>query len=422
MFVLYTIAVRLYFTLVHLAACCRRDARRWRDGRKHWREKLVQWNDRHAASARPRIWFHASSLGEFEQGRTLMEIVREKHPDWLIMLSFYSPSGYDRQKNYPNADCVAYFPSDIKSEVDSWLELWRPDIAVFIKYDFWFELLQQLDQRRVPFFFISAIFRPNHYLLLPFAKRLLDRVMRARCIFVQDPESGKLLSARGHHNHELAGDTRVDRVLRMAGEALDPGVSEKLDAFCGAQRIFVAGSTWQRDLDRLVPAMHSAIARGWKCIIAPHRVSEDDLLRIERHFAGTCLRWSLYQPGNSCQVLAIDCIGLLAGIYRKGHFAYVGGGFSKGVHNLLEPAVHGLPVCFGPRHRKFPEAGRFVQAGFGFSIETADDLAALFTRFETEDRNLRQQIRAYFAQHSGASEKIYKTLKPLLEQWPKPGN
>lgn len=351
-----------------------------------------------------------------------MEIVRDRHPDWLIMLSFYSPSGYDLKKNYPAADCVAYFPSDLRDEVSSWLDLWKPDIAIFIKYDFWFELLHQLHQRRLPFFYISAILRPNHYLLHPWANSFLARVMRARRVFVQDLETGKQLSARGYDNHERAGDTRIDRVVRLAGEALEADVSEKLEAFCGAQRIFVAGSTWQSDLDRLVPAMRFALQRGWKCILAPHRVDEVELLRIERHFSGTCTRWSQYQPGLNSRVLAIDCIGLLAGIYRKGHFAYVGGGFAKGVHNLLEPAVYGLPVCFGPRHRKFPEAGHFIQAGFGHSIETVDDLIALFIRFETDDPKLRQQILAYFAQHSGASEKIYKTLKPLLEQWPKPGN
>lgn len=368
------------------------------------------------------VWFHAASLGEFEQGRLLMEQIRRDHPELKILLTFFSPSGYEVRKNYEGADIICYLPLDTPLNARRFLRLIQPEKAYFIKYEFWYNYLHILKRRDVPVYSVSSIFRNGQIFFRWYGKHY-GRVLK--CIthfFVQNEESCRLLNGLGLTNVSVTGDTRFDRVLQIKAQARTLPVVE---AFVAGRKVFIAGSSWQPDEDIFIRYFKQH--PDWCLIIAPHVIGNDHLRQIEHLLEGRrVLRYTSVEQAATEQehqtvatqadVLLIDCFGLLSSIYRYADVTYVGGGFGVGIHNTLEAAVWGVPVFFGPNNQKFQEAQGLKACGGGLEIGSYDDFARMMDRFVTDEAACRQAGQAagdYVKDKSGATEKILSaTLTP----------
>ena len=358
------------------------------------------------------VWFHAASLGEFEQGRPLMERLRQDHPEYKILLTFFSPSGYEVRKNYQGADIICYLPLDTPVSAIRFLRLIRPVMAFFIKYEFWYNYLHILKHRHVPVYSVSSIFRPDQ-VFFKWYGRQYGRVLNCFThFFVQNEQSKELLAKIGITNVSIVGDTRFDRVLQIKEAAKQLPVVEK---FTNGAKVFVAGSSWQPDEEIFIKYFNAH--PDWKLIIAPHVIGEDHLRQIEKLLEGRkVLRYTAAEKMfnvqcsmfNEYDVLIIDCFGLLSSIYHYGDVAYVGGGFGVGIHNLLEAAVWDVPVFFGPNNQKFQEAQGLKQCG-GFEINNYEEFAAQMDRLAADAAYLKAQGEkaGQFVQSlAGATEKV----------------
>ena len=366
------------------------------------------------------VWFHAASLGEFEQGRPLMELLRKEHPEYKILLTFFSPSGYEVRKNYEGADIITYLPLDTITNARRFLRTVRPVMAFFIKYEFWYNYLHILKHRGVPVYSVSSIFRPDQ-VFFKWYGRQYGRVLNCFTHFyVQNEISKELLAKIGITNVSVVGDTRFDRVLQIKEAAKQLPVVE---AFVkDAPQVFVAGSSWPPDEDIFIKYFNEH--KEWKLIIAPHVIGEDHLKQIEKLLDGRkVIRYteaeksltSHLSPLTSCDVLIINCFGLLSSIYHYGHVAYVGGGFGVGIHNLLEAAVWDVPVFFGPNNQKFQEAQALKQSG-GFEIHNYEEFAQQMDRFISDAAYLKDQGQkaGHFVKgQAGATGKVISQL-PLV--------
>lgn len=404
---LYSLSGILMSAALHLAAPFHAKARQIIQGRRETPMRL-----RALKADRPVAWFHASSLGEFEQGRPLLEALREKHPEWQILLSFFSPSGYEVRKDYAGADVVVYLPSDRASSVRHFLDLAHPDLVVFIKYDFWPTMLCELARRSIPTYLISALFRPDQLFFKPWGCWYRSLLHHFRKLYVQDVASQALLREHGVTAVEVVGDTRFDRVASIAAGAKVIPEAESLPG-----KILVAGSSWPEDEAILLPYFNEA-GPELSLIIAPHEIHEEHLLSIEKALTKPSIRLSQCTGGvvpAGVQCLIIDCFGLLSSVYRYGHWAYVGGGFGKSVHNTLEAAVYGIPVFFGPQIRKHREVRELVARSSGFIVHDKAELAQGLERFLQADEAeaLRQRTEAFFAEESGATQILLKELFPF---------
>ena len=354
----------LYRAAVGIASLGNPKARAWIEGRKGLFERL---ESRFPQDGGPRVWIHCASLGEFEQGRPLLEAIRETVPGCRILLTFFSPSGYESRKNHPDADHVDYLPLDTAGNARRFLDIVRPDLAVFVKYEYWYHMLRTLETGDVPTMLVSAIFRPSQPFFKSYGSFWRRMLGTFDGIFVQDDASLRLLEGIGLTDRvEVAGDTRFDRVAQVASNASE--VPEVRD-FCRGHRVVVAGSTWQDD-----EALLAAYASGHpdlRLVIAPHEVHEEHIASLEERFMQTA-RLSRVRGGGvdkDARVLIVDGIGLLSRIYGYADIAYVGGGFKRsGIHNILEAAVYGKPVFFGPNHLKAREAGELIEAGGAFAV------------------------------------------------------
>ena len=400
---LYSFAGILASAGLHLAARFSPKARLIIEGRKDTPLRLGRLD-----AARPVVWFHASSLGEFEQGRPLMEAVRRTHPKYQILLSFFSPSGYTVRQDYAGADVVVYLPSDRSSSVRRFLDLARPSKAIFIKYDFWPTMLYELQERGIPTYLISAIFRPDQLFFRPWGKWYLRLLTLFERLYVQDEDSRQLLQRHGITAVSVAGDTRFDRVIEIASAARAIPEAAALEG-----KVLVAGSTWPEDEVILLPYFNR-LGSEYKLIIAPHEIHEEHLQAIEAQLTRPSIRYSQLQAGatGDYDCLIIDCFGLLSSIYRYGRYAWVGGGFGKSVHNTLEAAVYGIPVFFGPEVHKHREVRELIQRGLGFVLHSEEDFAALLQRFDDEAacREVAQQLEHFFAEQRGATEQLLSEL------------
>jgi 3-deoxy-D-manno-octulosonic-acid transferase len=357
------------------------------------------------------VWFHAASLGEFEQGRPLMEQLRREHPELKILLTFFSPSGYEVRKNYEGADIICYLPLDTIRNARRFLRLIRPEIVFFIKYEFWYNYLHILKHRNVPTYSVSSIFREGQVFFRWYGKQY-GRVLKCfTTFFVQNEKSRELLHTIGIDNVIITGDTRFDRVLQIKELAKELDVVEQ---FHGG-KVFVAGSSWPPDEDIFIRYFKEH--PDWTLIIAPHVIGEDHLQQIEQKLEGRhIVRYTkpLSQPlpaGGSA--LIIDCFGLLSSIYRYATVCYVGGGFGVSIHNTLEAAVWGKPVIFGPENKKFQEAQGLKACGGGFEIQGYDDFARLMDRFDTDKAFLAEaghKAGAYVESLAGATRKILELV------------
>ena len=339
------------------------------------------------------VWFHAASLGEFEQGRPLMEQLRKDHPEYKILLTFFSPSGYEVRKNYEGADIICYLPLDTITNARRFLRTIRPEMAFFIKYEFWYNYLHILKHRNVPVYSVSSIFRPDQ-VFFKWYGRQYGRVLNCFThFFVQNEISKELLAKIGITNVSIVGDTRFDRVLQIKEAAKQLPIVE---AFKQDAKVFVAGSSWQPDEEIFIKYFNAR--RDWKLIIAPHVIGEDHLKQIEKSLEGRkVVRYSELSENSEyserlkdAEVLIIDCFGLLSSIYHYGDVAYVGGGFGVGIHNLLEAAVWDVPVFFGPNNERFQEAQALKQSG-GFEITCYEDFEQQMNRFIDDETYLKAQ-------------------------------
>ncbi len=405
---LYTIAIYLYQLVVILISPFHRKARTLLKGQREAHRILKQKVDRDARY----VWFHAASLGEFEQGRPLMERMRRLHPEYKILLTFFSPSGYEVRKDYEGADIVCYLPFDTPSNVFRFFRHVRPEMAFFIKYEFWFNYIWACQHYHIPLYSVSSIFRPNKVFFRWYGRPYAMVLKYVTHFFVQDEQSRELLATRGiTDNVCVVGDTRFDRVIDIARQAKELPLVER---FChDASLIFVAGSTWPPDEDLIIPYFNSH--PDMKLILAPHVIDEAHLQQIEHKLRRPVLRYSEATEDNVGQAdcLIINCYGLLSSIYRYGQVAYVGGGFGVGIHNVPEAAVYGIPVLFGPNNKGFREAQDLLRLGGCFEITGQTLFNAVVDRM-VENQKLRTTrgalCREYIVSNSGASDVIFNTL------------
>jgi len=373
------------------------------------------------------VWFHAASLGEFEQGRPLMEQLRREHPEYKILLTFFSPSGYEVRKNYEGADIICYLPLDTILNARRFLRTIRPVMAFFIKYEFWYNYLHILRHRGIPVYSVSSIFRPGQVFFRWYGKQY-SRVLKCFThFFVQNEVSRELLSTIGINNVTVVGDTRFDRVLQIKQAAKQLpiveqfiGNSQQPTANSQKPKVFIAGSSWQPDEEIFIPWLNEH--KDWKVVIAPHVIGEDHLQQIERMLEGRkVVRYSTLESQQSsansqeqADVLIIDCFGLLSSIYHYADVTYVGGGFGVGIHNTLEAAVWDVPVFFGPNNQRFQEAQGLKKCGGGLEIGNADDFRRYMQGFEEHPeviKELGEKAGAYVSSLAGATQKVLSFIK-----------
>jgi 3-deoxy-D-manno-octulosonic-acid transferase len=356
------------------------------------------------------IWFHAASLGEFEQGRPLIERIRKEYPQYKILQTFFSPSGYEVRKNYDGADIVCYLPIDTPSNVKKFVDLVNPCMVFFVKYEFWQNYLNTLNKKGVPVYSVSSIFRPNQIFFRWYGKGYQQVLKTFAHLFVQNEESKQLLAGIGVNNTTVVGDTRFDRVLDICAAAKQLPLVQK---FKGDALTFVAGSSWGPDEDIFIKYFNAH--PEMKLIIAPHVVNDGHLKEIESKLQRSSIRYTKATEENVQQAdcLIIDCYGLLSSIYRYGEISYIGGGFGVGIHNVLEAAVYGIPVIFGPNNKKFREAQHLLANKGGFEINGYEDFEQLMNRFLRDEVYLKQSGKAagdYVKGNAGAMEKIMKRV------------
>lgn len=358
------------------------------------------------------VWFHCASLGEFEQARPLIETLKKDDPQYKILLSFFSPSGYEVRKDYPLADVVCYLPFDTKRNVRRFLDLAKPTYALFIKYEFWYNFIHETYLRHIPLYLVSAIFRPEQPFFRKRAGRYGKMLRFYTHIFVQDENSEKLLATLGLSNVTVAGDTRLDRVIEIQHQAKQLPVVEKFIENAGI--VLVAGSSWPPD-EEIFTAYFNAHPE-LKLIIAPHEIDEAHLSEIEAKLKRPHIRYSQSSAENAQEAdcLIVDSFGLLSSIYRYGNIAYIGGGFGVGIHNLPEAAVYAIPVIFGPNYHKFREAHELIKTGGGFTIRSKQDFWEIMNRFSNTPSALSEAGKraAFFIENNaGATKKIFEEIQ-----------
>lgn len=413
---LYSLGIFFYSIGIRIASIGSAKARLWLSGRKNLFDRL---HNALSVDRKPVIWFHCASLGEFEQGRPLIERIKTLHPQYRILLTFFSPSGYEIRKNYQGADVVMYMPLDTRSNAKQFLDIVNPELIVFVKYEFWLNHLTEIRKRNIPHYLVSAIFRNDQIFFKGHGGIFREALKGYSHIFTQNNNSQELLGKIDVKNSSVAGDTRFDRVAEIAAGAKDIPAAA---TFTVANKILVAGSTWQADEDLLIPALKKHFESGWRLIIAPHEISEARLSSIESALKQIgisdtkIIRFSagaVHLPAD-LKVLIIDNIGMLSSLYRYGNVAYIGGGFGKSIHNTLEAAVYGIPVVFGPMYEKFNEALGLIGCKGGFGVHTPEELQKslddLLTN-ENDRTDAGNNAGNFVKENLGATEKILSRLK-----------
>ena len=386
----------------------------------HWNPKIQKWVEgRRDLLSRVRqaipegervVWFHAASLGEFEQGRPVIEALRAARPDLKILLTFFSPSGYEIRKNYSGADYVFYMPFDKPEMAKAFIDIVKPEMAVFIKYEFWLNHIEALRQAGCRTFLISAIFRPNSIFFRPWGGAFRRALTAYRTIFVQNKASEELLRGIGVENVVVAGDTRFDRVAALSEAMTDIAT---IVQFKGDHQMMVAGSTWGPDEEALLESINRN--PEIKFIIAPHEMDENRIASLMSRIKGGAVRYTQSDgvDFDKCQVMIIDTIGILSAIYRYADVAYIGGGFGVGIHNTLEAATYGIPLAFGPNYKKFREAKELIACGAARSVSSATELSAWFDGIMSDTESRRKAGEAahrYIVENKGATQTILAEL------------
>jgi 3-deoxy-D-manno-octulosonic-acid transferase len=412
---MYNLLIYIYVLLVRVLAFFNHEkAKLWYEGRKDIFTKLEEAfkNKNHEK----RIWIHVASLGEFEQGRPLIEALKKEAPQYFIVLTFFSPSGYELRKNYPLADYIFYLPADTYSNAQRFIQIVKPELVVFVKYEFWFNYLHILKKQNIKTLLISAIFRDKQFQKLnPYTPFLTKMLHCFTHIFVQDTPSVFLLKKQGLGNVEAVGDTRIDRVLAIKNEAPKYSIIKQ---FIESKNTLICGSTWQPDEKIILQLLKNKNFDAWQFVIAPHDISSNNLMRLRQDFSTDTVFYSDLKKeennNNSPQkrILIIDNIGMLSTLYQYGTIAYIGGGFGKGIHNTLEPIAFGLPVIFGSKYQKFEEAHQLIKTGGGFSILNYADFekTMLFLQTENNYTNASNAALKYVTNNQGATSKIIQYI------------
>lgn len=405
---MYTIGIYLYMLAVKLAALFgHKKAERLIEGHREIFSSL----EKGIKEGNNYVWFHASSLGEFEQGRPLIEKFRATHPEYRVVLTFFSPSGYRSARNYQQADVVCYLPFDTPANVRRFLNIVNPKMVFFVKYEFWLNYLSALKKRNIPTYIVSSIFRKEQVFFRWWGGFYRKALHCFTHLFVQNESSKELLASIGVKNVTVVGDTRFDRVAKIAEQAhLLPLVASFVE---DGKKIFIAGSSWGPDEDVYIPYFNRT--SGWKLIIASHEVNEERIKQIEEQVRGLCVRYTqaTIEEVRSAKCLIIDCFGLLSSIYRYGTVAYVGGGFGVGIHNVLEAAVYGIPVFFGPNNYKFQEAQQLKACGGGIEISSRAEFEEKIAAMDKDSsviENAGDAAGKYVSQNAGASARIFEVL------------
>jgi 3-deoxy-D-manno-octulosonic-acid transferase len=413
MLILYNLSIILLSGLYKFAALFNPKAKAFVRGRKDIFKKLEEAFSKNNS---PVIWIHCASLGEFEQGRPLIEALKSEKPNHKTLLTFFSPSGYEVRKNYANADFIFYLPWDRKSNAKKFVSIAKPSLVIFIKYEFWYHYTHQLHKQNVPIVSASSIFRKDQFFFKRYGSFYREVLKKFTYFFVQNTVSVKLLNGIGIRNCKRAGDTRFDRVNALTQQ---PGEISVIEKFKDKQHTWVIGSCWQEDMDQLIPFINESENR-LKFIIAPHEISESFINSIEKNLQVKSLRYSQAQENpEAYSVMIIDNIGMLSKLYKYGEFAYVGGGFGKGLHNILEPACYGIPVFFGNgNYEKFQEANDLIMRGGAFEISGYADLRSKYELLISRPENylIACEVTAeYVKENLGATDMIIGYCKKLLQ-------
>ena len=404
---LYTIGIRFYTLGVRVASLWNPKARQMCQGWQRLFEKIPDQRIGEGKTA----WFHASSLGEFEQARPVLEQFKREHPDYRICLTFFSPSGYEVRKNYAEADIICYLPLDTPMNVRRFLSLVQPEVAFFIKYEFWGNMLEELHRRNIPTYLVSGIFRKRQIFFKWYGRSMRPVLRLFNHIFVQDEESKQLLEGLKVKNVTICGDTRFDRVIAIQQQAKQ--YQWAADFQSSSKFTLIAGSSWPKDEDIFID--HFNKHPEMKLIIAPHEIHESHVKDIISKLKRPYMRYSELDESKVKDVdcIIIDAIGFLSSIYRYGDIAYIGGGFGVGIHNTLEAAVYGIPVVFGPNHTAFREALGLLEVGGGFTFSDGSSYNALMDSFIADREKLTdagKKAGAYVVDNSGASDAIFNAV------------
>ncbi len=406
---IYYLGIQIYYFLILIASLFNRKAKLWINGRKRLLKKIESRVNPEDKTA----WFHCASLGEFEQGRPLIEAFKEKYTDYKILLTFFSPSGFEIRKNYQHADYIYYLPLDTPKNAKKFLNLVKPDIIFFIKYEFWYFFLKEIHLRKIPLYLVSGIFRKDQRFFKSLNQKSRKMLSYFTHFFVQNKESEILLHSINIKNVTITGDTRFDRVYTISKQAKELPLIEK---FKNKFDVFIAGSTWKPD-EEIIIKYFNKYPQRFKLIIAPHEVNPENIERILKLFNANknVVKYSEANIKNieKADVLIIDCIGILSSLYKYGKIAYIGGGFGKGIHNILEAATFGMPIIFGPNHEKFQEAVGLIRQGGALSIDNYNGFEKVVTQMLDDKKHLMEKgeiASKFVVQKTGATNKILSSI------------
>jgi 3-deoxy-D-manno-octulosonic-acid transferase len=404
--IVYNIGIRAYYLLVLLFSIFNQKAKFWISGRKKWREKYK------VKPTTSKVWFHFASLGEFEQGKPLLQYFKNNYPAKEIIITFYSPSGYEVRKNTNLADYILYLPLDTPKNAKEFLDIFKPEIAFFNKYEYWYHFFKETRNQQIPLYITSAIFREKQIFFKFYGKFFREILSYVTRFYVQDQNSAQLLKSIGFNNYTITGDTRFDSVSQIAKNKKD---FPEILKFKQENNLFIGGSTWPED-EELIAKFIKSYPSNWKFIFAPHEISENKLAALEGLLNQKSIRYSKIDDHTdiaALKILIIDNIGLLSSLYAYADIAFIGGGFGSGIHNTLEAAAWGLPVIFGPNYQKFDEAKSLIEKKAGFGISNFEELEQVLTNL-IKDSGFRkttgQLAKDFVEQNIGATQKIMQEV------------
>ncbi len=409
---LYNISIHLYYLLIYLAAFFQPKARLWIEGRENWANRLQKDL---ASNTKPLVWVHCASLGEFEQGRPVIERIKKQYPNYAILLTFFSPSGYEVRKKYQQVDHVCYLPLDTAQNAQQFIHIVQPKIVIFIKYEFWYHYLHQLHQQQIPSIVVAAIFREKQIFFSAYGQLFRQLLSYFSHIFVQNQASAKLLKNINITQVSIAKDTRFDRVFENSQQVKQ---LQEIATFKGERRLLIAGSTWPRDEKILADFINQA-PENWCFIIAPHEIKSAQIAHFQHLLKKSNCKYSEFQINlhSKKTTLIIDNIGLLSSLYQYGDYAYIGGGFGNGIHNILEAAVFGTPLFFGTNYQRFKEAVDLVAQKGAFVIQSVEDLKNQIAIFEKNTdlyKKTSENNQKYIQHNKGGTDIVMDYIRQFL--------
>lgn len=411
---LYNLVIRLYGFVIYMASIRKTKAKQWVSGRKDWKNKLKEKTK--TIDPGKRIWVHCASYGEFEQGRPLIEAISKKHPDHKIILTFFSPSGYEAFKNWKGADLICYLPLDTRANASAFIEIIKPKTVIFIKYEFWINFLFEIKKREIPTFLVSAVFKPHHPFFRWYGSIFRRSLNTFTELFIQDEASARLLDGVGIKNYEVCGDTRFDRVMDIRDNFSPVPFFEN---FCKDKKIIIAGSTWPKDEEFLIEAFQKINDPDLKLILVPHHVDDKSIQNLEQLLTKNKADYLLFSEQNpefTKNILVVNVMGLLNRVYHYANVTYIGGGFNSGIHNCLEPAVYLKPVIFygGDDYHKYNEAVELLEMKAAINVSKVEELQEALLHYLNDTqaiKNVELNLKAYFKKNSGTTDKVFGFIK-----------